>query len=262
MSLFLGMSGGLRGTLADSDASAFLTAAGITDNTQKTAINDFVAALKNASIWSKMLAIYPFVGGSAAAHKFNLKDPQDTNGAYRLAFGSGVTHSSAGMACDGTASASANTNFQPSTGWATASISFGFLLGAGPSATTQKILGAVDGLGAGQWVHRDSGTTYFLASGGGGGTVISNALDFVSGTTDGTNSNFRLFANGSFVRQDGYFDGRPARDIHIGKQNNNGSLIGTATTTWEFFYLAGRLTDGEMASLYTAVDALQTALSR
>ena len=31
-----------------------------------------------------MKAIYPFVGGTATTHKFNLKDPADINAAFRL----------------------------------------------------------------------------------------------------------------------------------------------------------------------------------
>jgi hypothetical protein len=35
-------------------------------------------------IWRKTHAIYPLLGGTASAHKFNLKDPRDLNAAYRL----------------------------------------------------------------------------------------------------------------------------------------------------------------------------------
>ena len=59
----------------DPDAQAFLTAAGITDATITSAINTLVVDLKGYNIWTKMKAVYPFVGGTAAAHKFNLKNP-------------------------------------------------------------------------------------------------------------------------------------------------------------------------------------------
>jgi hypothetical protein len=45
----------------------------------------------------KMVAIYPFVGGNATAHSFNLKDPRDANAAFRLTFNGGMTHSSTGI---------------------------------------------------------------------------------------------------------------------------------------------------------------------
>ena len=83
------------------EATAFLTATGITDPTISSAINELVYDLKGAGIWSKMIAIYPYVGGTATTHKYNLIDPQDTNGAYRMTFAGGVTHSANGIQGNG-----------------------------------------------------------------------------------------------------------------------------------------------------------------
>jgi len=86
----------------DPDAQAFITAAAITDSTQQSAINTLVVGLKADSIWTKMKAIYPFVGGTASTHKFNLKDPRDLIAAYRLTFSGGWTHNSNGITGNGT----------------------------------------------------------------------------------------------------------------------------------------------------------------
>jgi hypothetical protein len=86
----------------DSDASAFLTAAVISDPTIVDAINDLVLSLKSSGIWSKMIAFWPFVGGTAASHKWNLKDPRDLRDAFRLEYIGGVTHDSLGMKGNGT----------------------------------------------------------------------------------------------------------------------------------------------------------------
>ena len=85
----------------DPDAEAFLTATGITDPTIESAINTLVLDLKSAGVWSKMIAIYPYVGGNATTHKYNLIDPQDTDAAYRMTFAGGVTHSSNGIQGNG-----------------------------------------------------------------------------------------------------------------------------------------------------------------
>jgi hypothetical protein len=79
-------------SLYDADAQAFITAAGITDLTQKIAINNLVLGLKLNSLWSKILCLYPFVGGSATTNKFNLKNPVDINSAFRLQFFGFNTH--------------------------------------------------------------------------------------------------------------------------------------------------------------------------
>ena len=90
------------GAAFDPDAQAFFTASGLTGATNLNAVNQLVLDLKAASIWTKMKAIYPMVGGTAALHKWNLKDPQDLDAAYRLVFNGGWTHSSTGALPNGT----------------------------------------------------------------------------------------------------------------------------------------------------------------
>ncbi len=85
------------GPAIDADAQAFITAASITDPTQQSAINQLVVDLKGYSIWSKMKALYPFVGGTAAQHKWNLKDPRDLDAAFRILWNGGVNHSANGI---------------------------------------------------------------------------------------------------------------------------------------------------------------------
>ena len=85
----------------DPDAQAFITAAGITDPTQQSAINTLVVDLKSDGLWTKMIAIYPLVGGTASSQKYNLKDPRDLDVAYRLTFGGGWDHSSFGIGGNG-----------------------------------------------------------------------------------------------------------------------------------------------------------------
>jgi hypothetical protein len=90
------------GGSVDPDAQAFITAAGITDPTQQSAINTLVVGFKDDGLWTKMKAIYPIVGGTATTHKYNLKDPRDLDAAYRIIFSGGITHSSTGMLPNGT----------------------------------------------------------------------------------------------------------------------------------------------------------------
>jgi hypothetical protein len=85
-------SGGSISTVSDADAQAFITAAGITNSTQQNAVNQLVLDFKSYNLWDLMNAIYPFVGGTATTHKYNLKDPRDLNAAYRIGFSGGWTH--------------------------------------------------------------------------------------------------------------------------------------------------------------------------
>jgi len=82
-----------RSTITDADAFNFVEVAGISDETQAAAINTLVLGLKSNNLWTKMVAIYPFVGGSAYAHKFNLKDTS----LYPVAWAGGIDHTSLGV---------------------------------------------------------------------------------------------------------------------------------------------------------------------
>lgn len=81
---------------------AFLIATGITDATITSAINTLYSDLVTYGIWAKLKAVYPFVGGTATTHKFNLINPADTNAAFRLSFAGGWTHSANGALPNGT----------------------------------------------------------------------------------------------------------------------------------------------------------------
>jgi hypothetical protein len=91
----------VAGIVFDPDAQAFISAAMITDSNQQIAINNLVISLKSAGLWSKMIAIYPFVGGNAFSHSFNLKDPRNLDAAFRLTFYGSPTHSATGVQPNG-----------------------------------------------------------------------------------------------------------------------------------------------------------------
>ena len=81
----------------DPAVGAFIKATGISGGTEYSAVNYLVLALKANNLWNRIYALYPFVGGTATTHKYNLKNPLDTNGAFRLSFAGGVTHDASGV---------------------------------------------------------------------------------------------------------------------------------------------------------------------
>ena len=85
----------------DPDAVAFLSAAGVTDALSLYAVCTLVTDLKTAGLWTKMTAVYPFVGSTPASHKFNLINPADSDAAKRLVFNGGIIHSSTGALPNG-----------------------------------------------------------------------------------------------------------------------------------------------------------------
>jgi hypothetical protein len=70
----------------DADAQRFIDSANISDATQRSAINTLVISLKDSALWPRFRAIYPMVGGTANSTKWNLKNPDNADAAYRLTF--------------------------------------------------------------------------------------------------------------------------------------------------------------------------------
>ncbi|MEY2869981.1 MAG: hypothetical protein RIR01_2484 [Bacteroidota bacterium] len=252
------------GASTDPDAQAFITAAGITDATQKSAVNQLVLDLKSANIWNKMKAIYPIVGGSASTHKWNLKNPLDTNAAYRLAFSTGWTHSSTGMKPNGT-SAYSNTFLTPSTALTLNSTHLSYYSRTNVNTDVYTI---------GVYDIGNAGTLSLYAN-------YSN----LAYSNQYNGSNGRITA--SVTRGDGFFIGnRTANNNHNIWRNL--TKLNTSTTSTSlgslpaktvliaaiedisvdglkecaFASIGDGLTDAEASNLYTAVQNYQTTLGR
>ena len=250
----------LGGAAIDTDAQAFITAAGITNATQQSAVNQLVLDLKSANIWTKMKAIYPIVGGSASTHKWNLKDPRDLDAAFRLTFTTGWTHSSNGMLPNGT-SAYANTFLNPSIALAlnSANISYYSLtLINGSYDMGSQIVGAALTLDI-----RDTGASYVRVNTTGAGTesTISSAdgKGFYQANRNSAtiqsiikNNTINNFSVNSVLR--------PNANIFIGAINNPVIFYGNKQCA--FASIADGLTDVEASNLYTAVQNYNTTLGR
>jgi len=251
----------------DPDAQAFITAAGITDNTQKSAINTLVVDMKGFGIWTKMKAIYPFVGGTATTHKFNLKNPLDTNAAFRLVFNGGMTHSSNGILFGGT-NGYCDTKLNMSTNYAvndSTHISFYNRISAGASFSAE--MGVFDGSIVIQlYVRRSdfSNQTFYNVNTGSGLTFVdSNGAAFYIANRSGTTMNgFRNLVK--TVTQTSAAGTRPSLNMFIGNLNVNGfpnpGLYSSRQCA--FASIGDGLTDTEAGNFYLAVQAFNTSLSR
>jgi hypothetical protein len=270
-SMFLGstlLSGG-GGSSFDPDAQAFITAAAITDPTQQTAINTLVVDLKGFNIWSKMKAIYPMVGGTAATHKFNLKDPRDVNAAFRIIFYGGWTHSSNGATPNGT-NAYADTRLNTFNVFANSNIHLSYYsrtninntatacdigVTSGPSGPDYLML--LPRLNNVSWYSILEVGTYTTAA-------DTNSDAFYTGTRTGTT--VKGFKNGTnaITRTGVVAQTRANATIYLGAVNWHG----LATAGWySTRQCAGStigddLTDTEAANLRTAMQTFNTTLGR
>ena len=111
----------------DVDAQKYIDSAGITNATEKTAICNCVKQLKDSSVWTKLDAIYPYLGSTSASCKWNLKNPVNSDTAFRLTFSGGWTFSSTGALPNGV-NAYANTYWNSVANAGTTNASMGVYL--------------------------------------------------------------------------------------------------------------------------------------
>jgi hypothetical protein len=254
----------------DPDAQAFLTATGITDPTIESAINDLVIDLKDAGIWTKCTAIYPFVGGTATTHKYNLKNPQDTNAAFRLTFVGGMTHNSNGITGNGTnayANTNMNANSQLNGGAAQNSAHMFYYLRTIPSARIGIDIGVYNSA---------TNTTFSMnskSSNSSGSQAIMTANLFNSGpavtATDGvfgasrtSSTQYKRFDNTAKTTITRNSATPPNRVIFMMCANTNGTANNFVDRNMAYVSLGGGLTDTDIDNYVAINQTFQTALGR
>jgi hypothetical protein len=250
----------------DPDAEAFLLAASITDATITDAINNLVLSLKADSIWTKMQAIYPFVGGTASTHKFNLKDPRDLDAAFRLTFFGSPTHDANGVQWNGS-SQYADTHLNENTILTLNNEHLSYYSRTNNTGNYGEI-GCIDvGIGGNPGLHLllkwSDGRFYPRANDNNGGIINSGTSQglFVTNRTNSTQ--VRAFQNGVLKLINSNSIQKINRTIYIGALNH--SLFSVAFYTnreCAFSSIGDGLTDTEAVNFYTAVQAFQTALTR
>ena len=249
--------------VTDADALAFVTAASITNPTQQSTINTLVTDLKGYGIWTKMKALYPFVGGNASSHKFNLKDPRDVDAAYRLVFNGGWTHTSTGALPNGT-TGYADTKFSGT------SLQQNFAHISVYSRTDSNGLFCDMGFdldnGCVSIWSRYNNLFYTQINNALGNYLTStntNSLGLhISNRTSSTTLN--AWKNNTKINTGTNVSTSPAsRNIYLGALNDyGGSALYYSPRQQAFASIGDGLSDTEAANFYTAVQAYQTTLGR
>jgi hypothetical protein len=254
------------GGVTDADAQAFITAAAITDSTQQSAIDTLVVDLKAYGVWTKMKALYPFVGGSATTHKWNLKDPRDLDAAFRLVFNGGWTHSSNGAKPNGT-NAFANTYLSPSGFLSLNNTSISYYSRENLDYTGSPIAAFSTGNGLLLLSPRtDSGAPQ--DNSGVNNTVTSTTAatrrDGLFTASRIISTAFKVYRNSVIYRNSTITSNSlSTANLYVGARNNNNSSVSQySALQCAFASIGDGLTDTEASNLYTAVQAYQTTLNR
>jgi len=252
------------GLTTDSDAQAFITAAAITDATQQSAIDTLVKGLKTDGIWTKMKAIYPFVGGTASTHKYNLKDPRDLDAAFRLVFNGGWTHSSTGATPNGT-NGYANTYLNQS-GNLTPSNNHISLYSRSNNLAYQIDSGVTNNTSFSFSQLLFSTNAIFENGSQVINTSTPNSLGlFLGASTSSTNS--KLYKNGTSIASSTTSQARTMFNNNIYLATTNVSTTNLpagiySAKQYAFSSIGDGLTDTEASNLYSRVQQFQVSLSR
>ena len=247
----------------DPDAQAFITATGITDNTQKNAVNQLVLDLKGYSIWTKFNALYPFVGGTATTHKFNLKNPLDTDAAFRLSFVGGWTHSVNGALPNGT-NAYANSFLTPSSQllinsthisyYSRTTGAVGNCFGAANSGLTNRTLWQFGG--SNNYIAIYTLPSFYFSYGS------ANSLSMLIANRTASNLSNAWQGGIKKATSTNTPTALTTVPIYFGGNNANGTADTYSNAQCAFASIGDGLSDTESSNFYTAVQAFQTTLGR
>jgi hypothetical protein len=244
----------------DPDYLAFyarvIAAGGSLTSTEQAATEQLVLDLKADGIWTKMKAIYPMVGASAAACAQNLKSSSFTG-----SFSSGGTFTSNGYTTNNVSYM--DTNLLPSTQLTLNSSHLSFYSRTLSNGTEVEI--GNDSVAGGSLIEiRTSGVTYFRINSGGSYITYSDSDSRAFYMSNRTASNvINGWRNSTKVATGTVSSSAlPTRNIFLGAWNNNGIPAFYTTKECAFASIGDGLTDTEASDFYDAVQAFQTTLSR
>lgn len=254
-------------SLTDADATAYTTAS--SNSAYQYAINDLFKVLKDNSLYTKLQAFYPFLGTTAAQHKWNAKNPLDTDAAFRLIFSGGGTHSDLGYQGNGTNSY-ANSKFIPSANQNVNSNGVTISIG------TNNAVIPSDAWDIGAYINnsqttlltsKNQNSTFAVLAGFNSTTYasrtgINNAKGIVTGSKTASNIH-KLIKNGSVLATSSGGGSLPNVPLYIGALNFQNTGVGNfSSQRFQLVLFHEGLSDVEVTKLHTIIDIFENALGR
>jgi hypothetical protein len=251
---------GIAASQFDTDALSYLSPvrANITNSLERLGINYLVSILKLNNLWTKMIAIYPFVGSTSSSCIRNLKE--DTN---NLNFFNTVSgdFTSNGWLPNGTNSY-ADTNVTFNTETSLNSLAMGFYsrtnnislgIDMGGSSTNNNFIN----LGGGITMSTTSNNATNLIS----SISSTQGLFVVSRTASNAVANYR---NGVLLNSSTNTSiALPSTNCFLGARSfPSPTPSNHSNRQFAFAFISSGLTAGEVSTLYTIIQNFQTILGR
>lgn len=245
----------------DSDAIEYLSATQCHNQSDANALNTWTGAAKANGYWTSCVAIYPLLGGHRVAHRANLKNPANTDGAYRLTFNKGVSHTDLGFYGDASAGYAETYVTETSLGQNTA----GFFVYSNTSAQEAKYgMGILNSGNTSRlyWAIRWTDNLNYPANMSGEQTGITNTDGsglFVNTRT--SSSNFNTYIRGTKRSYSVTSVAPDANTFTLGARNANGTKNSFSSRVWGPFGLCNvSLSDANELSLRSDITTFQTAV--
>ena len=248
----------------DVDAQKYIDSAGITNATEKTAICNCVKQLKDSSVWTKLDAIYPYLGSTSASCKWNLKNPVNSDTAFRLTFSGGWTFSSTGALPNGV-NAYANTYWNSVANAGTTNASMGVYLRNNTADGAKIDIGFMrSSPTAISQILTRYGNEYYGAintNGAGGRIANTNTAGFFAVSTLALN-NITVHKNGVNTPNFPPSTSSGNLNVFICARNLDGSPIFYSDREHMIDFLGDGLTGAELIKLYNIFTTFKTAVGR
>ena len=255
-------------TTGDTDANAYISASGITDALAKESIARLFMDLKNNSLYSRCQAIFPFKGTTSASHKFNAKNPVDTDAGFRLTFSGTATYANDGYTPNGT-TGYANSHFLPSANQSVNNNGVTVVLGTNntPSGSNVFDLGAFQSTSQATILSLKGNNTDYIKR-----VAINNYLTIsyfganesrgIFSTVRQNSTEGKLFKNSKFLTSGTASGSLPSIPIGIGALNQNGSYNGFSNQRFQIVIFHEGFSNSEIAKLHSIIDLSETIAGR
>ncbi len=246
----------------DSDASAFITAASVTDPSRQTAYNNFVTGLKTDGLWSKFAAIWTFEGATGTTQSKDLK------GAYNITWSGTPTHDASGVTGNGT-SAYGNTGLAPSA-FGGLSDQFIYIKNGTTDPTDNGVFIGAFTTGVGRSIidsYKPGATEYlrFRANENNTGSVFTPPISGFTGHTyvNITNGTTTLAGHNSWTNSFASVPtGRSTHNLFLLALNGNGTPSNYSNANLKIAAVGSTLTTDEIAAFKSRVDTFLAAIGR
>jgi hypothetical protein len=246
-------------------AAAFISASGITDATEKAAINTLASGLRSANLITKIPVLYPFVGGSSSTNRYNLMNPST----YLITYNGGWTFNSNGATSNGTnAYAQTGINMNAFASWnnnhlsgysrtiPTAGIRYTF----GASGDIATILSPINLI-----TYYPPTITSFFTSGDGAytnsGAPINSGRGLVIGTATGATQS--VYSGTTLINSNANANNPiTSNELYFGATNGGGTAVYFTDLNYALLTAGTYLDATDRTNLTSLVNAFQTTLGR